>query len=109
MEFFGRACVDRERVDVGLHQFAERGVHSAMTCQRQLALERHADDVHAEVAAAIARTGMANVTMALVLDCKLARRERCDQALANLLDPGVQGATRRNGRTLTSAYTPAPM
>ena len=103
MEFFGRACVDRERVDVGLHQFAERGVHRAMACQRQLATERGADDLHAEMAATVTRTGMAGVSMAFVLDRKFARGERGDQALAHLLDTRAHGATLRNGRTLTSA------
>lgn len=94
-------------MDIGLHQIAKRGIHRAMACQRCLATKRGADDTHAEVTASVARTGVAGVTMALVLDLEFERCERTGQAIPDLLDPIAQGSTLRNGRTLTSLYTPA--
>lgn len=98
----GRARVDRQRVDIGLHQFAEGGVHRAMTRERRLAAKRGADHADAEVPATIARTGVADVAMAVVLDIEFQRRQRLGQAGADLFDT-IQGNTLRNGRTLTCA------
>lgn len=61
---------DRERVDVGLHQFAERGIHLPVAGQRRTPGERRADDGHGEMAAAVARAGMAGMAVAVVAPTK---------------------------------------
>src|SRR5690606_22820940 len=66
--FVRRARIDRKRVDVGFHHAAERGIHGAMAGQRQLPAEHLGDHAHAEMPAPIARAGMADMAMALVLD-----------------------------------------
>jgi hypothetical protein len=99
--FFGSARIDRERMDIGLHQIAERGVHGAMARQRCLAIKRCAHDAHAEVASSVTSAGVTGMAMALVLDHEFKRHERSGQACPDLLDPIAQGSTLRNGRTLT--------
>ena len=71
--FARRARIERKRMDVGLHQFAERCVDGPMARQRRESVERRADDAHTEMAAAVARAGMADVAMAFVLDIELER------------------------------------
>jgi len=93
---------DGQRVDVGFHQRAQGGVDRAMTRQRGHSREALADHVHVEMAATIARSGMACMAMAVVFDLKHAGSQRLLQRVTNLLDPfRVHGSTLRNGRTCT--------
>ena len=58
--------------------------------------------MHVEMAAPVARTGMAGVTMAIVLNLQHTRRQRLLQRITDPLDPfRVHGSTLRNGRTCT--------
>ena len=102
-------------MNIGLHQIAQRRVDAAMARQQRLTGKRRRDDAHAEMPAAVARAGMANVQMTLVLDRQFARRQRSGQASAHALytpancGPAdcrlAHGNTLWNGRTLTSRYT----
>lgn len=96
-----RARVNAQRMDIGLHQIAERRIHDTMTGERRLPLERGADHLDAKMTATIARTGVTNVAMAFVLDDQLGGRECREQACADLSDAIAQGSTLRNGRTST--------
>lgn len=101
--FSRRAGVDGQRMDVGLHQIAQRRIHGAMPRERRLPLERGADDLNAKMPAAIARTGVTDVAVAFVLDDQLGGRECHKQPRADLPDAIAQGSTLRNGRTSTCA------
>lgn len=65
-----------------------------------------ADDADMEMATSVARTGVTDVTMAVVADVELIRRQRGPQRGADPLDAAgsglAHGSTGRNGRTLTS-------
>ena len=90
-------------MNVSLHQIAERSVNAPMPRQQGLPAERDGDDAHAKMAAAIARTGMAGMFVALVFNIQFARRQLL-QARADTLntsDWSAHGNTLRSGRTST--------
>lgn len=64
------------------------------------------DDADMEMATPVTRTGVADVTMTVVADLELGRRQRSRQRGADPLDAAggsfAHGSTGRNGRTLTS-------
>jgi len=64
----GRAGINAERVNVGLHEGVEGIVHHAMALNTVLAGENISFYNHLEVAAAVLRAGVARVEMALVLN-----------------------------------------
>src|SRR5581483_9597440 len=101
-----RLGFDRQRVDAAAHQLVQCRVHHTMPFDGALARERCADDAHAEVPAALAC--VADVQMALVDHFQGLRLQRCGQLRADVFDRSrTHGSVLRNGRTLTSRYTPA--
>src|SRR6185437_4176468 len=101
-----RARFDRERVDALADQPVQRGIDQAMAFDRAPAGECCTDDPHAEVPAALA--GMADMQMAFVDHFQRLRLQRGHQPRADVLDARrAHGRVLRNGRTLTSRYTPA--
>ena len=81
-------------MDIGLHHRPQRGIDRAVPGKRPQALTDH---MHVEMAAPVA-TGMAGVTMAVVLDLQHARRQRLLQRITDPLDPfRVHGSTLPGG------------
>src|SRR5262245_1695222 len=77
--------VDVERVDIGLHEPADRGEHHAMTLDGGLAAEGFRHQSHPEVPA-LARTGMPGVLRAVVEDLKAQRGELFFEGRADAAD-----------------------
>lgn len=102
-----RPRLDREGVDVGLHQRAECGVDLPVSGNRGLADEGGADDLDREVAATVARAGVPDVLVAVVDDTQPLRLQGGAQRRFDALDPRLclraHGSTGRNGRTSTPA------
>ncbi len=99
-------------MDVRLHQCSERGMDGAVPLQCRQAGEGGADDLDMEMPAAIARAGVADVTMAVVAHFQPAGRKRLLQCIADRRDAlfawqrnahrfRFHGNTGRNGRTST--------
>jgi hypothetical protein len=86
--------VDAQRVNIRLHQTAERSIYHPMSLQSFGARELLRDDSDAKVTAAIFRSCMTRVAVAVVDDVELVRRER-------LLEPSSDhgNPVRRHGRT----------
>ncbi len=91
-------------MDVGFHHPAQRGVDRAVPGQRRFARKGGTDDMHIEMPAPVARTGVPGMAMAVVLDLQQWRGE-C--FLERRTDPfhsdRVHGSTFLNGRTSTRA------
>ena len=95
-------------MDVGRHQFPERGIDSAVAGDGTEPCEPFADDVDTEMPSPVRGAGMTGVAMAFVLDLQSGRRQRRFQRLADGRDPRfpgqwplTHGSTFRNGRTST--------
>jgi hypothetical protein len=96
--------VDAQRVDIRLHQTAERSIYHPMSLQSLGTGESLRDDSDAKVTATIPRSRMARVLVAVVDDVELVRRER-------LLEPSSDhgNAIRRHGRTwITGLMSTSP-
>jgi len=91
-----------QRVDIRAHQLAERGIDALMALDQRHPGKFGGDYAHAKVSTPIARTFVACVPVALVLDVELHRLQRLVQAGANALEPVAHGKVLRNGRTETS-------
>lgn len=78
-----------------------------MTRERRLAAECLAGDLDAEMTTTVTRAGVARMTMAVVAHDEMRRGEGLFEAFADDRDAIDHGSTLRNGRTLTSRYTPA--
>src|SRR5688500_1725294 len=96
---------------IRLHQRPQRGIHEAMPRERREAGERGAGDPKREMAASVARAGMAGMPMALVDELEPGRLQRRDERRADrvrsLPPRQAHGSTGRNGRTSTRTNTPA--
>jgi hypothetical protein len=68
--------VDAQRVDIRLHQTAERSIYHPMSLQSLGAGESPRDNSDAKVTATILRSCMTRVPVAVVDDVELVRRER---------------------------------
>ena len=77
-------------MDVGLQQIVQGRVDQPVAGQRCHTAEGLRDDVHPEMAAAVLRTRMAGVTVALILDVEFQRREGFGEALAQQRHPAVR-------------------
>src|SRR5687767_13529556 len=64
---------DRQGMDVGVHQAADRGVYRAMPRDRAQTGKRRADHVDPEMSATVLRTGMAGVPVTFVFDLQRGR------------------------------------
>ena len=73
--FVGRQRLDRQRVDIALHQIVDRRVNQPMPGHRGYAAKRLRDDTNSKMALPAGRPGMALVQMALILDRQLRRRK----------------------------------
>src|SRR5579883_232476 len=101
-----RSGFDRQCVDATAHQLVQRSVNQAMPFDRALADKCGADDAHAKVPAAL--PDVADMQMAFVDDFQELRLQRTDQFRTDVSDRRrAHGKVLRNGRTLTSRYTPA--
>jgi hypothetical protein len=60
-------CLDREGMNVGLHELAQGLVHLSVAAEGRLARKDPRDDRHPEVSAAVPSAGMAGVKVALIL------------------------------------------
>ncbi len=78
-----------------------------MTRDWRLATERLAGELDAEMTAPVTRAGVARMAMAVVAHDEVRRGEGLFEAFADHRDAIDHGSTLRNGRTLTSRYTPA--
>jgi hypothetical protein len=101
--FAGRARIERERVDVVAHEFAERGINALVAAHQRHACKLRGDDAHAEMTAAVARALVTDVQVAFVGDIELLRVERGLQRRADAFDALAHGSVFLNGRTTTSA------
>jgi hypothetical protein len=90
--------VDAQRVDIRLHQTAERSIYHPMSLQSLGASESLRDDSDAKVTAPILRPRMACVPVAVVNDLELVR---CERLLEARSDHG--NAFYRHGRTWSTA------
>src|SRR5687768_3501742 len=100
-------------MDVGPHQLRERVVYGAVTFDRRQTGESAADDLDAEMPAAVARAGVAGMAVAVVVDFEQLGCECAFERRADRIDPlfarqrsrlrHVHGSTGRNGRTSTRA------
>jgi len=97
-----RLGINGQSVDVGLHHFAQRGVHGAMPGQGRHAGEGLADDADAEMSSPVASACVAGMLVAIVDDVQFRWLESGFQRTADALHPG-HGSTLRNGRTSTRA------
>jgi hypothetical protein len=108
--------LDRQRVDIRLHQRIKDCVDRTMPRQRRHAGEDGADDPHCEMPTTIFGTFVTGMAVAVIDDVQHRRRECGLQQTADRFDPRLarqwarnrtHGSTGRNGRTSTRAYTPA--
>ncbi len=98
----GSARFQSQRVDIGAHHFAERGIDALMTLDQRHSGEFGRDDTHAKVPAPVARAFVACMAVAVVLDIELHGPQCLFEAGANALEPAAHGKVLRNGRTETS-------
>lgn len=89
-------------MNIGAHQIAERRIDALVPPNQRLTGELGRDDMHAEMAAPVARTLVPRVPMTFIVDLKLERMQRLFQARADALDTTAHGSVFRNGRTTTS-------
>jgi len=68
--------VDAERVNIGLHQAAERSIYHPMSLESLGAGESARDDSHTKMTAAILGARVTRVPMAVVYDVELVRSKR---------------------------------
>src|SRR3546814_10145134 len=73
---------DRQRVDIGRHQLAHRGIDGPVPGQRRHARERLADDADIEMPAPVTCARMARVAVAVVAHLEHGRSGRRLQGVA---------------------------
>src|ERR1700675_4358467 len=92
-----RQRLNRERMNVGLHQVVDCGVDQSMPRQGRNSPECLSDDSYTKVAMSVRSAGMPCVQMAFVFDNELRRRKPCLQPFTQALR-AVSGS---RGRDLT--------
>src|SRR5688572_20626986 len=108
MRIIGTQSNDTERMNVGLHQRAERSIDHPMALDGPFAGEMPRANPHVEVAATVARTGMARMATAVVDDLELIGLERGLEAPADQRDAlGALGRPCRTGLISTAPNTPS--
>lgn len=107
--------LDRQRMDVGRKQIAERVVDQAVAPQQRQPRELLGHNAQPEMTTAVSRAGMTGMPVAFIHHFQRPDVQRRFQATADFALPprclpgrtGHQGSTGMNGVTSTSRYTPA--
>lgn len=99
-----RVSLDRQSVDIGLHQRTQGRVDGAVARQRVETAKGLGDNFYGKMSTPVARAGMPNVLVALIKHQQRSRRKGgAQQILDHRLALGRNhGNTLRNGRTITS-------
>lgn len=101
---FGRARIDAQSVDIGLHQGAQSIVDQAVSFDRALASERARDNCHIEMTASVARTRVPHMKMTLIFDQHVRWGKGLSKDRLNFSRAIFgHGNTRLNGFTVTLA------
>src|SRR3569832_841007 len=95
-------------MDVRVEHVTQRIVYHAMALQQRLTHEPCGDDMHAVMARAATRAGMADVLVTVVDNIELKRRETALEHVAHVRHAVVaaHGSVFLNGRTVTRAGAP---
>ena len=102
LTFARRPRFQRQRVNIGLHEVAERGVDALVAPDQGHAREVCRDDSHAKVPAAVASALVPGVAMTFIVDVELRGSQLAFKDCADALDARTHGSVLRNGRTQTS-------
>src|SRR6185436_14016947 len=104
--FSGCERPDGKRMDIALHQVIECRVYQAVALNRIQAVKARRNHREREMSA-LGRTGMAGVGGRFIGNLNTFGIELSAQALLDGCGTCAHGSTLRNGRTATSANTPA--
>ena len=94
-------------MNLAAHHLVHRSVDHAVGFERLFAGKCRSANAHTVVASTTTGAGMADVQVAVVADVQFGGGEGLLEQRAYALNTITLGSTGLNGRTLTSAYTPA--